>query len=90
MNLTEQGILYKKPRDVLHVTNSFDLEEAIQKIDIMKEQIGYHVRMIEERSLEREQVTILPLLKSLFEDMLYVENIIEHTVSKSESVAETE
>ena len=87
MNLTEQGILYKKPRDV---TNSFDLEEAIQKIDIMKEQIGYHVRMIEERSLEREQVTILPLLKSLFEDMLYVENIIEHTVSKSESVAETE
>lgn len=72
-----------KPRTCLHHPYREDLITVISKIETMRTQIGYHIVKLNEDDSEYLSVITTPLMKSLYEDLLYVEDIIENEVARA-------
>jgi hypothetical protein len=64
----------------------YDLETALSRIESMKEILGYQIRTIDEGNLESEKVTTLPFLRGMYEEVMYLEDILATMDGKDSKV----
>lgn len=71
-------------RGGLTVAYSYDIPTALDRIDWVKEMIGYYLRQVEKDSLESERVTTVPFVRGIYEELLYAEDIMKMVDRKVE------